>query len=38
MRENETVPDEIRWPEAGDYQPATAVTSASEHDKPADEG
>jgi arylsulfatase A-like enzyme len=30
MRENGTVPDEIRWPEVGDYQPSANVATGSE--------
>ena len=37
MRENGTAPDEIRWPQAGEYRAATAVASASEHEEPAEE-
>jgi choline-sulfatase len=30
MREKQTMPDEIRWPEAGDHRPATRQTKAVE--------
>jgi arylsulfatase A-like enzyme len=32
MRENGTVPDEIRWPEVGDYRPSTTVATGSEEE------
>ena len=33
MRQNGTMPDEIRWPEVHDYRPATTLTVAPEEEE-----